>query len=56
MGSTYEFGAQNAPQLLTAALYCSLVNSFNVPFRFSLNAHSNFGPKLIHAFAIFVSF
>ena len=56
MGSTYEFGAQNVPQLLTAALYCSLVNSFYVPFRFSLNAHSNFGPKLIHAFAIFVRF
>ena len=56
MGSTYEFGAQNAPQLLKAALYCSLVNSFYFPFRFSLNAHSNFGPKLIHAFAIFVSF
>ena len=53
MGSTYEFGAQNAPQLLKAALYCSLVGSFYFPFRFSLNAHSNIGPKLIHAFAIF---
>ena len=55
MGSTYEFDAQNAPQLLKAALNCSLVNSFYFPFRFSLNAHSNFGPKLIHAFVIFVS-
>ena len=56
MGSTCEFDAQNALQPLTAALYCSLVNSFYVPFRFSLNAHSNFGPKLICAFEIFVSF
>ena len=36
MGSTYEFGAQNAPQPLKAALYCSLVNSFYFPFGLAL--------------------
>ena len=46
MGSTYEFDAQNALQPLTAALYCSLVNSFYFLFRFSLNAHSTLDRNL----------
>ena len=51
MGSTYEFGAQNAPQLLTAALNCSLVNSFYVPCL--ALTHIPTLTETFHAFAIF---